>query len=179
MDGSLSDESLIEKVAEGDTFAFQTIIERYQSLAINTAYRFIGNRHDAEDIAQEAFLRLYHHANSYRPIAKFKTWFFRILTNLCLDFCKKKRPEYREDFPEVSSKTPIPSEALESLERQKKVQQAIQELKENQRMALVLHQYDGLQYQEIAETIGCSVKAVESLLVRAKKALKEKLADLL
>lgn len=138
-----ADEILVKKIANGDTTAFQTIIERYQSLVLNTAYCFIGNTHDAEDIAQEAFLRLFQKAKYYKPTARFKTWFFRIVTNLCFDFLKKKKPIYGEELFDIPSNIPGPDEELESSERQKLVRQAIQTLRANQRMTLILHHYQG------------------------------------
>lgn len=174
----IPDEILVEKIANGDTIAFQTIIERYQSLVLNIAYRFIGNSHEAEDIGQEAFLRVFENAHRYKPIAKFKTWFFRIVTNLCLDFCKKKKPDYYGEFFDIPQDTPGPGEELEISERQNLIQQAIQTLAPNQRMALILHHYEGLRYTEIAKVMGCSLKAVESLLVRAKQTLRKRLVHL-
>lgn len=173
---NLSDEALIQKIANQDTEAFQELIERFQSLVFNTAYRFVGNVHDAEDLAQEAFLRVFKNAGRYVPSAKFKTWFLRVVTNLCLDFIKKKKPVLLEE--ESLLNIPFgsnPSQEFEVNERKRTLQQAIQSLKETQRMALVLHHYEGLKYEEIAQVMGCSTKAVESLLVRAKKALRERL----
>ncbi len=178
---TLSDEALIENIANQDTEAFQELIERYQSLVFNTAYRFVGNVHDAEDLAQEAFLRVFKNAERYVPSAKFKTWLSRIVTNLCLDFLKKKKPVLLEEesFLDIPSPGLRPSQELELNERQRILQQAVQCLKETQRMALVLHHYECLKYEEIAQVMGCSVKAVESLLVRAKKALRERLEGIL
>jgi len=174
-----SDETLIAEIAQGDTEAFKILIERYQSQVIGIAYRYVGNSHDAEDIAQEAFIRVYKNAGRYQPTAKFKTWFFRILTNLCLDFRKKKKPVYFDEFYDTPSDTPTPAEELEISERQKMIHQAIQSLPESQRMALILHHYEGLKYKEISQAMGCSVKAVESLLVRAKRTLEKRLAGFL
>lgn len=179
MESHIADEILVEKIANGDTVAFQSIIERYQGLVLNVAYRFIGNTHEAEDIAQEAFLRLFQNADRYKPTAKFKTWFFRIVTNLCIDFLKKKKPVYWDEFFNIPSDIPAPSEKTETSERQEIVHSAIQTLAANQRMALILHHYERLRYKEIADVMGCSVKAVESLLVRAKQTLRKRLSFLL
>ena len=179
MENRLSDEILIQKFAQGDIHAFKELVERYESLAINVAYRFVGNRQDAEDMAQEAFLRVYHKIDSYQPIAPFKAWFLRILAHLCLDFHKKKRPQIQEEFSKVPSNTPSPRDEVIFSEEQRIIQQAVQDLKESQKMALILCYYQGLRYQEIAQTMECSVKAVESLLIRAKRNLKKRLAGLI
>ena len=179
MKSDIPDEILIEEIASGDTSAFKTIIERYQSLVLNIAFRFIGNPHDAEDIAQEAFLRLFQNANYYKPTAKFKTWFWRIVTNLCLDFLKKKKPVYVNEFFDIASDNPMSRENMELSERQRVIHKTIQSLISTQRMAVLLHYYEGLRYKEIAQVMGCSVKAVESLLVRAKQTLRKSLHTIL
>ena len=166
------------QIAQGDRRAFQTLVERHERRALTTATRMLRDATEAEDIAQEAFLRVYHHAASYRPTAKFSTWLFRIVTNLCLDACKKHHPDYRDTLPEVPSTEPTPRDRLDQAERAALVQRAMRQLPPQQRMALVLH-LDGLRYQEIAEAMGCSLKAIESLLVRAKQTLRATLAPLL
>jgi len=172
----ITDEKLVEKIAEGDEIAFQILIKRHESMALNIAYRFIGNTHDAQDIAQEAFLRLFKNAQYYTPTAKVKTWFFRIIANLCIDFLRKKKPLYYSELFDVPSEAAAPDIEAENAERQRIVQGAIQALPPNQRLALIFHHYEGFKYKEIAEMMGCSVKAVESLLVRANQNLRERLS---
>ncbi len=179
MDLTLSDDQLMAQIAQGDRQAFHLFIQRYQTAAVTTAYRLLGNAHDAQDIAQDAFLRLYHAAPRYHshPRATCKTWFLRIITNLCLDFFKKKRPVASDELSEHPASDPTPVEATEAAERSRLIHRAIQRLPDSQRVALVLCHDDELSYRQIAEVMGVSVKAVESLLVRAKRTLRDQLAD--
>lgn len=142
--------------------------------ALNLAFRFIGDRDEAKDIAQETFIRIYQNAYSYKPSAQFKTYLFRIATNLCLDFIRKKKPEYMDELPEnLSSSTPL--KELHQKETSEAVTKAVRALPENQRITLLLHHFEGLKYAEIAEVMNTTVSAVESLLVRAKRTLRDKL----
>ncbi len=95
-----TDEQLITQVSRGDLGAFETLVERYQKSALRAACRFLGDEHEAEDLAQEAFLQVYRHAHRYQPVASFKTWFYTILTNLCRNARKKKQPLYYAELPD-------------------------------------------------------------------------------
>jgi len=178
-------------VANGDRFAFEILVSRHQTRILNTAYRFIGDRTDAEDLAQEVFLRIWQAARRYKPTAKFTTWAYRITANLCInelksarrkrlfrfDLPKKKtHTQVDENFTENGQKVPSPESLLLAAEEKRQIWVAIQSLPANQRMAVVLKRYEGLSYAEIAEILGCSVSAVDSLLVRAKRSLRKKLA---
>jgi RNA polymerase sigma-70 factor (ECF subfamily) len=155
---------------------------------LNLIYRFIGDRTQAKDLAQEVFLRIWQAAKSYEPKAKFTTWIYRITANLCFNELKSSRRKkwlqffrFGEDQENTIEEilidpSPSPEELLLSREQSRRITDALQSLPANQRMALVLKRYDDLSYQEIARIMGCSVSAVESLLVRAKRALQEKLA---
>jgi RNA polymerase sigma-70 factor (ECF subfamily) len=184
---TLSSEDLMARVAKGDDEAFETLVTRHQTPVLNLIYRFLGDRAQAKDLAQEVFLRVWQTAKTYEPKAKFTTWIYRIGTNLCLNELKAARrrkwfPFYRsqegtdnaieDTYPDDS---PTAEDLLLAKERTRQVSEALQSLPANQRMALVLKRYDDLPYEEIARIMGCSVSAVESLLVRAKKALREKL----
>jgi len=96
---NLTDEQLMIAVSKGNVEAFEQIVIRYQRLAWRTAYRYIGNYSDAEEIAQEAFLKILDSAKSYRPSAKFSTYLYKVLSNLCLDHTRKKRPQLVGEFP--------------------------------------------------------------------------------
>jgi RNA polymerase sigma-70 factor (ECF subfamily) len=184
---TLSSEDLMARVAKGDDEAFETLVTRHQTPVLNLIYRFLGDRAQAKDLAQEVFLRVWQTAKTYEPKAKFTTWIYRIGTNLCLNELKAARrrkwfPFYRsqegtdnaieDTYPDDS---PTAEDLLLAKERTRQVSEALQSLPANQRMALLLKRYDDLPYEEIARIMGCSVSAVESLLVRAKKALREKL----
>jgi RNA polymerase sigma-70 factor (ECF subfamily) len=181
-----SSEDLMAKVAEGDEYAFEILVRRHQVSVLNLIYRFIGKRAQAEDLAQDVFIRVWQAAKSYEPRAKFSTWIYRITANLCLNELKsagrKKLIPYfpgeegkEGGFETISDESPSAEERLLAEERIRQISDALQSLPEKQRMALILKKYDDLPYQEIAQILGCSVSAVESLLVRAKKNLLEKL----
>jgi len=187
MDKQSSDEELMTRVAKGDEYAFQILVERHQRSVLNLIYRFIGDPTKSQDLAQEVFLRVWQAARSYEPKAKFTTWLYRIAANLCLNELKSSRRKRwlrffhadteeqavgEEDF---SNGSPSPEDLLLAREQSRQITSALQSLPENQRMVLILKRYDDLSYEEIARILNCSVSAVESLLVRAKKNLQEKL----
>jgi RNA polymerase sigma-70 factor (ECF subfamily) len=187
MGKNLTSEELMARIAKGDESAFQTLVERHQISVLNMIYRFIGDSTKSQDLAQEVFLRVWQTAKRYEPKAKFTTWLYRIATNLCLNELKASRRRKwlrffhvdtegqgsgEEDFSDGS---PSPEELLLSRERSREITGALQSLPENQRMALILKRYEGLSYEEIAGILNCSVSAVESLLVRAKRNLQQKL----
>jgi RNA polymerase sigma-70 factor (ECF subfamily) len=176
IDRPATDEELIALVAEGDEAAFELIVARFQAPALRATYRFLGNSHEAEDIAQEAFLRVYRNARLYKPVASFRTWFFVILGNLCRDAARKKTRIYEGDLPEDVLSEDDPTRSLERREKERAVQNALLKLAPNQRLALILCYYEGLSYMEAAQSLNLSVKALESLLVRAKRALRRELA---
>jgi len=189
-----ADVDLMLKFQAGDVSAFEQLMRKHQKPVINTIYRFIGNRAEAEELAQEVFLKVYNSAQKYKPKAKFSTWLYKIVTNLCLNDLRRKRLEILslDDLAEEIPPTPplskrgkrgdfidarqIPPDiALERKELVLRVKKSVESLPEKQRMALILREYDGLSYKEIAEVMGCSVASVQSRLQRAKATLKEKL----
>jgi RNA polymerase sigma-70 factor (ECF subfamily) len=174
-----SDEQLIVKVGQGDIRAFELLVSRHQKSALRAAQRFVSDRQEAEDLAQEAFLTIFRKAQKYEPKASFKTWFFTILLNLCRNSIKKKKPIYYDTLPPEIVETAGSDDPASKFDRrqiQRALADAIAGLPENQRAAFILCHYENLSYAEAAKTIGVSVKAVESLLVRAKRALREELA---
>jgi RNA polymerase sigma-70 factor (ECF subfamily) len=175
------------RIARGDNDAFEILVNRHQTSVLNLVYRFVGDRTQAKDLGQEVFLRVWQAAKSYKPKAKFTTWIYRITANLCFNELKSARRkkwfqflrsdgdyeiQTEEAFPDGS---PSPEDVLLAKERSRQISDALQSLPENQRMALILKRYDDLSYQEIGQILGCSVSAIESLLVRAKRNLQEKL----
>jgi RNA polymerase sigma-70 factor (ECF subfamily) len=161
-------------VALGDLTSFEELVRRHRKLAWSLAYRFTRDAAEAEDIVQEAFLRLLRAAPGYRPTAGFRTWFSRILVHLCLDFRSKKRPVYHSVLPEVTDNALNPEAALQSQETRTVVAQALDGLPPPQRMVLVLRHLEDFNYSEIAEAMGISVKAVDSLLQRARQAFRRR-----
>ena len=187
MDNQIPSEELMARIARGDENAFEILVNRHQTSVLNLIYRFIGDRTQAKDLAQEVFIRVWQAAKTYKPEAKFTTWVYRITANLCFNELKSARrkkwfsfnwsdEDGEHTFEEtLSDSAPSAEDLLLEKERSRQISDALQSLPDNQRMALVLKRYDDLSYQEIAQIIGCSVSAVESLLVRAKRTLQEKM----
>lgn len=174
-----TDEELIAKVGQGDIRAFEMLVSRYQKQALRAAQRFTGDAHEAEDLAQEAFLKVFRQADQYKPqTALFKTWFFTILLNLCRNAAKKKRPDYFGSAPKEVLDFNDPARQFDRQEQQRSLTRAILNLPENQRLAFILCHYENFSYAESAKAMNLSVKAVESLLVRAKRSLRQELEPL-
>jgi RNA polymerase sigma-70 factor (ECF subfamily) len=189
MDKEISSEDLMARIANGDDDAFEILVNRHQTSVLNLIYHFIGDRAQAKDLAQEVFIRVWQAAKRYEPKAKFTTWIYQIATNLCLNELRSARrrkwfPFHRSNEDSetaieetLSDPSPTAEDLLLAKERSRQISKALQSLPANQRMALVMKRYDELSYQEIAQILGCSVSAVESLLVRAKRTLQEKLKN--
>jgi RNA polymerase sigma-70 factor (ECF subfamily) len=175
------------KTAEEDELAFEILVRRHQTSVLNLVYRYVGDRTKAKDLAQEVFIRVWRAANRYEPKAKFTTWIYRITANLCLNELKsikgkklvqleaEEQDRQSINYKTTSDASRSPEDILVAKESSRQISDALQSLPENQRMALILKRYDNLPYDEIAKIMECSVSAVESLLVRAKKNLQEKL----
>ena len=174
-----SDEELMTAVRAGDRAAFEQLVRRYQALAWGAAYGFLGDAAEAEDMAQEAFLKILDAASRYRPVAAFRTYLYRVVTRLCLDHVQKKRPIYTRALPDLPDGQPSPPDVLVGRERRHGVREALDGLPPNQRMAVVLRYYEGLGYAEIAAALETSAKAVERLLARARSRLETLLEHLL
>ena len=189
MGKEIPSEELMARIAKGDEDAFELLVTRHQTSILNLIYRYVGDRTQANDLSQEVFLRVWQAARSYKPQAKFTTWIYRITANLCLNELKSSRRKKWLQFLRFGDNlentveetlvddTPSSEDLLLAKERSRQIANALQSLPENQRMALILKRYDDLSYQEIAKILNCSISAVESLLVRAKKSLQEKLKN--
>ena len=186
-DNQTPSEELAARIAEGDEYAFKILVNRHQAPVLNLIYRFIGDRMKSEDLAQETFLQVWRAAKTYKRKSKFTTWLYRICVNVCLNEIKstrrKKWLQYFKNTPDskhpenesLLDESPNPEDLLLARERNQQITNALQALPENQRIALILKRYDNLSYEEISRVIGCSIPAVESLLVRAKRTLQKKL----
>lgn len=176
------DAKMIKKVAEGDEVAFEQMVKKYEHRVLNTIYRYIGKSDEAEDIAQEVFIKVWSHAKSFKGKSKFSTWLYRIVVNQCLNYrCKHKERLTSLDEIMEQGKTPESLKVEIEFERQRKskiVRRAINELPKRQRIALVLSKFEGKSYKEIAQIMGISLSSVESLIFRARGALKKKLLSL-
>jgi RNA polymerase sigma-70 factor (ECF subfamily) len=170
------DTALMVRAATGDLAAFEQLVRRNQAVAWGLAWRFLGDAAEAQDIVQEAFLKIYKAASRYQPSAKFRTYLYRVVTRLCLDWKSKKRPEYVEVLPSVPDSSRDPEVLVAAGQLSGAVQKCLADLPANQRLAMTLRQYDGMTYDEIAEILQVSPKAVDSLLQRARAALRRCLA---
>ncbi|MHC4841903.1 MAG: RNA polymerase sigma factor [Planctomycetota bacterium] len=187
-DGKLiePDGELIRRIANGDHDAFRTLFDRHYRLAYSVIYKHIGVQNIAEDLVQEAFLRVYKAAPRYEAKAKFSTWFYTVVTNLCLNY-KRDRARDRlrlvsgsgEDgenlLEQLAQSVEHNFERMEQSERAEVIRVAIHELPEKQRMALILSRYEDKSYEEVAAILEITVPAVKSLTSRARATLKEKL----
>ncbi len=171
------DEELMVAVGKGDIAAFEQIVVRYQQFAWRVAYRYTGNRTDAEEISQEVFLRILDSAQNYRPFAKFSTYLYKAVANLCLDHIRKKRPQLTGEFPADKEFAETPDSKLQIQERDQAVKQVVNSLPARQRMVVILRYYENLPYSQIAASMNISIKAAERLLAHAREKLEVALTD--
>lgn len=182
----VNDEHLMLRIAKGDSEAFEVLLDRWEGPAQRYAGRLLGDRHAAEDVAQEAFVRLYKGAQDYRPTARFSTWFYTILGNLCRDRVRhlRRRPDERDarelavgeaEPQDAGERIPGPVDAVLESERRDLVLEAVRSLPTHLQQAIALREFEGLKYREIAETLDCDINEVKVLIHRARKALAEKL----
>lgn len=155
--------------------ALATLVQRHQNRVRTLAFRLMGKWDIADDIAQEAFLRLYHSASRYQPTAALTTWLHRIVVNLCLDWSKQRKPSPWPDTDSMAADAPSGDGNMLRNEKLVAIRQAVAELPERQRIALVLHRFENLNHAAISAVTGWSEPAVESLLVRAYARLRERL----
>src|SRR3989442_1126707 len=156
----------------GDREACERLVERHLGRIVTFAHRTLGNRSDAEDAAQDVFLRVWSAAPRWkRGSARFSTWPYRVAMNVCLDRIAKKRETTADDLPELADPRPEPSLALHGSEVASHVSAALATLPETQRIAVTLCHYQGLRNTEAAEIISVSVEALEALLARGRRAL--------
>jgi RNA polymerase sigma-70 factor (ECF subfamily) len=174
-----ADEALMAKVARGDEVAFRQLSRRHVPAMVGLARRVLGNAADAEDIVQEAMLRVWTHAPRWQPLAAFRTWLTRIVVNLCLDRKRRKPWVDLDAAGEIADPTPSVPEVAEQNERERALAAAIGELPDRQRTAIVLTYSEGMTNAQVAEVLDTSVSAVETLLIRGKKSLRAKLGGLI
>src|SRR5207253_7426695 len=172
----------MERVKQGDTEAFQQLIEAHQYRVIGTVAKMLGDEMDAEDLAQQVFIRVWRSAPRYQPTAKFTTWLFKITRNLVFNELRRKRHfvDHTEEVAELVERVEKePDRVLLEGELQKAIQTAINQLPESQRMAIILRRYEEMSYEDIAKVMETTVPAVKSILFRARAELREKLAKYL
>jgi len=182
------DAALMLRIKRGDRGAFTELVAKYRQPLFNFIYRTLRDETETEDVAQNVFLQVYKSRDRYRRTAKFSTWLFTIARNLCLNELRRRSrhpaesltetPTENEDQParQYEDKTiRLPTENALHGELAAKVEQALAELPENQRTAILLCRQDEVSYEEIAEILGCSLSATKSLIHRGRETLKDKL----
>jgi RNA polymerase sigma-70 factor, ECF subfamily len=188
---TLASEELMLLVAIGNERAFSCLLERHKEHVFRLIYRFVGNEEEANDLAQEVFLRVWRSSKHYQPTSKFTTWLYTVAANVCkselqslwrrnvrlLGSLWTSPDSEAPELPEPVSPDLSPEDAVLRAEHGRMVRSAIRSLPYKQRFALVLRRYEELSYQEIATVMNCSVPAVEALLARAKAGLQKKLAS--
>jgi RNA polymerase sigma-70 factor (ECF subfamily) len=181
------DEALALAAQKGNAEAFASLVDRHKGRVYRTLYQVVGHDQDAQDLAQEVFLRLYRSLDSFRGDAAFTTWLHRLTINIALDWlrARKRRPlqvplEPPPDEPdgpvrELRSDGLTPEEEALRSERQRQIRHAIMDLSQDYREVVMLYHFQHLSYQQIADRLGVPVRTVETRLYRAKRLLKEAL----
>jgi len=171
------DDELLALIREGSHPAFGALVKRHSERFYRLAYRFVQNREAAEDIVQDAFLKLWEDPWRWQPErnAKFTTWFYRVVVNLSLDWKKKKRPSPLDDDLPLADERETVDQAMMRNEKEKMLEREIAALPQRQRTALNLCFDAGLSNREAAEIMGVNLKALQSLIMRAKTTLKDRL----
>ena len=178
------DVELMGKVGAGDIRAFEELVERHQRAVIGTVAKMLGNASDAEDIAQQVFVRIWKSAVRYEAQAKFTTWLFTITRNLVFNEVRRRqrKPTVSVDEREETTHRTVedlqavsPDDEMLQTELEEAIDRAIQGLPDKQRMAVVLRRYEEMPYEEIAAVLEMSIPAVKSILFRARAHLKEAL----
>jgi RNA polymerase sigma-70 factor (ECF subfamily) len=182
------DAALMQRVAQGDQRAFEELVEKYKQPVFNMIYRSLPDAAEAEDLAQTVFIQVYKSAHRYRVEAKFSTWLFTIARNLCLNELRRRSRHRAESLDAaVTGDEESPAKQFEDArnvgapdrmiqdELVAKVSEALKELPENQRTAVLLYQEQEKSYEEIAEILDCSLSATKSLIHRARETLKQRL----
>ena len=172
-----SDESLMRLIRQGSHQAFAILVRRHTDRFFAGAYRMCGNTQEAEDMVQDAFLKIWQNPDIWKDDrgAKFTTWFYRILVNANIDRLRKSQKIISDDtiLPFIADAGPTPESQTAAGEEQKNIEAALATLPERQKTALTLCFYEGLSNAEAAESMGVKIKALESLLMRAKTGLRE------
>ena len=172
---STDDSDLIRLFRKGAPFAFEALVRKYQDRIYNLCRYMLHDPQNAQDAAQDVFLKAYQGLKDFRPESSFYTWIYRIALNTCLDYRRKSRREALRDEPlpeDLPSDEPSPEQLYESEEISESVQLALQKLPEKLRAAIVLREIEALSYEEIAEVVHISVGTVKSRISRAREQLR-------
>ncbi len=181
-----SDEELLFRSLEGDPGPFEELVRRYEDRLYRYVYRLVGDASEAEDLFQQAFLRAYRKRHTFRRESRFSTWIYTIATNCCRDEIRRRSRQELEDGEELDravqdsplfERIPGPDRQVHSREVACRVKEALEQLPDAQRTMLVLSHFEGMDYQSIAEVMGCSMGTVKSGVHRAKQNLRQMLSD--
>jgi RNA polymerase sigma-70 factor (ECF subfamily) len=180
-----TDEELVARATAGDVDSFNQLVSRWERTIFALAYRTLGREEDARDVVQEAFLRAYRGLRGFKGEAKFSSWLYRITLNLCRDWIRRERrapvvqPPEGTDAVDLADTQAAPAESVEELvsrrELSRAVARAMAELPEEQRTAILLKEYHGLTFQEIADQLGCPLSTVKTRLYQGLSVLRRRL----
>jgi len=186
----MEDSAIMLELRAGNMSGFDFLIQKYRKPIVNFMYRMVHNQAIAEELAQEVFLRVYRSRETYRAEARFSTWLYRIATNLGVNYARDTRHErtastiYLDEAdsetgstPDVADSTPGAEHAMLRRERMNAIRQHVLALPERQRMAVLMHKYEGMDYKQIGDVLKLSESATKSLLFRAYQTLREKLKE--
>ncbi|WP_075619487.1 RNA polymerase sigma factor SigW [Paenisporosarcina indica] len=179
----------IKEVLKGDQNAFAEIVELFQDKLYRVCYRMLGNKHEAEDIAQEAFVRAFINIHTFDTKRKFSTWLYRIGTNLCIDRIRKKKPDYFLDaevagaeglnmYSQIAATGELPEEEVLKMEMQDRVQYEISRLPDKYRAVIVLKYMEDLPLQEISDILEMPLGTVKTRIHRGREALRKQLSNM-
>jgi RNA polymerase sigma factor (sigma-70 family) len=175
-EGKMSDDVAITRIAQGDAVVFRQVVDAHVTALHRLAYRMLGDASAAEDIAQEALLRLWTYAKTHQGTTfNCAAWLRRVSTNLCLDCLRRRKFQSGEDVPEMEDDAPLADAMIEAQQKRATVKAALGALGDRQRAAIVLTYYEELPNAEAAEMMNMNIKAFESLLLRARASLKSAL----
>jgi len=172
-----SDHALIKAIGNGDHLAFERLVQRYQHRVLNFIFNHTGDRHTAEDLAQEVFMRVYRASSDFEPRGKVSTWIFKIAHNLCLNeakrFMRSERLHRTLHAQGIGAGGYVSSQGVERHEYERDLMHALEGFPDNQRAALLLRVNEGLSYAEISRVLSVSVSSVQSLIFRARTRLRQ------
>jgi RNA polymerase sigma-70 factor (ECF subfamily) len=184
-DGLPTDEELVARSIEGDLDAFNQLVVRWERPIYALAYRVIGREEDARDVCQDTFLRAFRAIKGFKGQAKFSSWLYRIALNLCRDWMRRERRAPLVQVPdgadpmEIANELPAPIESLDDTVARREmttaVARAMAMLSDEQRTAIILKEYHGLTFQEIADTLGCPLSTVKTRLYQGLTVLRREL----